>query len=122
MHKYFDSTKELLIYFFLLIIVSTGLYSYFESKPLFDSLWWCVVTVTTTGYGDIFPVTWQGRLLAMFLMLTNLLVILPLLISHITTTFMIDKNEFTHHEQEEIKQTLVELKEIVNGLGKNRRN
>ena len=29
-----------------------------------DALWWSLVTVTTIGYGDKFPVTCQGRLLA----------------------------------------------------------
>ena len=34
-----------------------------------DALWWSLVTVTTIGYGDKFPVTTQGRLLAAFLII-----------------------------------------------------
>jgi voltage-gated potassium channel len=33
-----------------------------------DALWWAYVTITTVGYGDKFPVTSEGRLIAGFLM------------------------------------------------------
>jgi voltage-gated potassium channel len=33
-----------------------------------DALWWAFVTVTTVGYGDKFPVTVEGRLIAALLM------------------------------------------------------
>ena len=33
----------------------------FGSLP--EALWWAVVTLTTTGYGDKVPITWVGRLL-----------------------------------------------------------
>lgn len=29
-----------------------------------DALWWALVTVTTIGYGDVYPVTTEGRLVA----------------------------------------------------------
>lgn len=33
-----------------------------------DALWWAYVTITTVGYGDKFPVTTEGRLIASVLM------------------------------------------------------
>jgi voltage-gated potassium channel len=36
-----------------------------------DALWWAIVTVTTVGYGDRFPVTEGGRVVAVVLMLVN---------------------------------------------------
>lgn len=33
-----------------------------------DALWWAFVTLTTIGYGDLYPVTFWGRLLAILLM------------------------------------------------------
>jgi voltage-gated potassium channel len=40
-----------------------------------DALWWSVVTATTVGYGDLSPVTTEGRLIAVLLMLTGIGVI-----------------------------------------------
>jgi voltage-gated potassium channel len=37
-----------------------------------DALWWSLVTVTTIGYGDKFPVTNEGRLLAAVLIIFGL--------------------------------------------------
>ena len=36
-------------------------------KSLFDALYLVVITMTTVGYGDIVPITWEGRALAMLL-------------------------------------------------------
>ena len=41
------------------------------STPV-DALWWGVVTLTTVGYGDILPVTWEGRLAAIVLMVLGI--------------------------------------------------
>ncbi|GII95617.1 potassium channel family protein [Sinosporangium siamense] len=37
-----------------------------------DALWWTASTMTTTGYGDTYPVTWQGRLVGSVLMLSGI--------------------------------------------------
>lgn len=37
-----------------------------------DALWWAIVTVTTVGYGDLYPVSPAGRLLAVALMLSGI--------------------------------------------------
>jgi voltage-gated potassium channel len=37
-------------------------------KTAGDAIWWSVTTITTVGYGDKYPVTAEGRIVAMILM------------------------------------------------------
>lgn len=37
-------------------------------KTAEDAIWWAYTTITTVGYGDRFPITTEGRLIAMVLM------------------------------------------------------
>lgn len=59
----------------IVLSVSSVLVLQFESKAPDanitnggDALWWAVVTITTVGYGDLYPVTMGGRLTAVFVM------------------------------------------------------
>lgn len=59
----------------VLIVAGGGAAFYFEGpaeganiKSLQDGIWWAVVTVMTVGYGDRFPVTLPGRVVAGFMM------------------------------------------------------
>lgn len=36
-----------------------------------DALWWAICTVTTVGYGDLYPTSWEGRIVAFMLMVTG---------------------------------------------------
>ena len=47
-----------------------------------DALWWAFVTITTIGYGDYYPITFEGRAIAVLLMLSGLA-----LVSVITVSF-----------------------------------
>ena len=41
-------------------------------KTAFDALWWSVDTVSTVGYGTMYPVSHAGKITAMFLMMTGI--------------------------------------------------
>jgi len=40
-----------------------------------DAAWWAITTITTVGYGDLFPVTPMGRLVAAALMMSGIAVL-----------------------------------------------
>jgi voltage-gated potassium channel len=44
-------------------------------KSFGDALWWAAVTMATVGYGDYYPVTVPGRLLAVVLMIGGVAVV-----------------------------------------------
>lgn len=59
----------------LTVIVALGIggvFAIIEGVNIFDGLWWAVVTLTTVGYGDVFPVTPAGRVAASLLMLLGI--------------------------------------------------
>lgn len=70
-----------LLLFAALLFASTGIY-YLESAAQPDkfgsvpeSAWWAMATLTTVGYGDIYPITALGRLFGGFVMLTGLCIL-----------------------------------------------
>jgi len=48
-----------------------------------DGLWWAFVTLTTVGYGDVYPVTTGGRIVAVFTMIFGI-ALYSLLVANLT--------------------------------------
>ncbi len=70
-----------------------------------DALWWAIVTVTTVGYGDRFPVTAGGRTVAVILMLLGIGLI-GVLTATVASVFI---KEHTDATKEEFKKGHADL-------------
>ncbi len=79
----FDNVKKELILFsaatlLLIYFSSVGIY-FFENEAqpdafssVFSAMWWSVATLTTVGYGDIYPITTGGKIFSTFIVFIGL--------------------------------------------------
>jgi voltage-gated potassium channel len=84
-HAFDKNRSELLIFTFIAVVVlylaAVGIYHFeHEAQPdTFGSipacLWWALATLTTVGYGDVYPVTLAGRAFTGIVLLVGLGVI-----------------------------------------------
>ena len=73
---------ELTLTFFLslILIVFSGIVVYYAENPsqpdvfnnIGNSIWWALATLTTVGYGDIYPITVLGKLIASFVAIVGI--------------------------------------------------
>ena len=83
-----------------------------------DALWWALTTVTTVGYGDTYPVTGEGRVIAAVLMLVGIALFGSM--SAIITSKLILPKETKDHEEmrREVRALHSEIKELRDEMRK----
>jgi len=75
-------------------------------KTVWDGIWWAWVTVTTVGYGDVVPVSTEGRVFASILMLVGI-TMMSLFTANVSA-YLLSKQT-----QKEIRYDQRELKKLL---------
>ena len=99
-----SAKEEIFLFIFITLILiyfsAVGIY-YFENEAqpehfssIFDSLWWAIITLTTVGYGDVYPITVGGKVFTFIILMIGLgIVAIPTGIISSALTKSIDKKE-----------------------------
>jgi voltage-gated potassium channel len=84
------------------------------------SVWWAIVTLTTVGYGDVYPITTAGRITGVVLMFSGVALI-GVLAGTLATFFGFggggsatsDEVAATTSSDQELEERLVELEQAI---------
>ena len=84
----------------LIFISSAGIYMFENTaqpddfKSIFHCMWWAICTLTTVGYGDVYPITTGGKIFTSIISIIGIAIIaIPtgLLASSLTSILKEDK-------------------------------
>lgn len=107
--------SSLFILLVLMLFSSLGMYSVeHEVQPevfqnAFSGIWWSISTILTVGYGDIYPVTFLGRMMAILISLLGVgVVAIPTgIISAGFVEQYTELQQMTRHKHHEVSTMLV---------------
>ena len=138
LNRYFDAIKSLSqvmaskrreligsLFFVVILMLISSLLMYsaeHDAQPnvfrnAFSGLWWAVATLTTVGYGDIYPITALGRLIGAFIAFSGIAAVaIPtgIISSGLMERLSCDKDADKHAKQESVE---VEYDEILREQG-----
>ena len=85
-----------------------------EFESVWDGVWWAIVTVTTVGYGDLYPSDVEGRLIGIAVMLAGIGFI-SVLTATMASLFIKTDNEGGHTEASlaRVEAELAEIKSML---------
>ena len=125
--------------FFTVLIFTFLLYIFGSTYGLFDDFYFVIVTLTTVGYGDVTPQTFNEKIISIVLIIVGIFVfstITAVISSYFTDRLISQEDEGidenfehiagelddikkdlarTHEENEELKREIRELKELMKG-------
>merc|ERR1712048_116415 len=126
------SAKELtfLLMFFIVSMILFGTFIYFceyaANPKMYPSIphsfWWAIVTMTTVGYGDLYPITPHGKVVAFFCALGGVLCValpVPSIVSNFHRLYQEDRimnpnGNNTYKDETELKRCQLR-KKFLNG-------
>ncbi len=115
---------EIILVSVVLVILSADLFLMFETtsdslfKSFADALWFSVVTVATVGYGDVYPKTPQGRILAVLLIIFGVSIFGIVTASISSYLVEQDIKDERRSEEQKIQELVAEEKQMESKLEK----
>lgn len=98
--------KYMLVITALCIAIGSVGIHFAEGLSAPDALWWCLVTVTTVGYGDVVPATIAGRIIAAVLMIIGIGLIGSLTTSLTAAFYSRNEAKQKKHSKDALLQTI----------------
>lgn len=81
LQRAFPALVSVVTVFFVILLIAATLSYVFERdaqpetfRSIPHALWWAIVTLSTTGYGDVVPATIWGRVLAAWVMVSGIVI------------------------------------------------
>jgi voltage-gated potassium channel len=105
----------------MLIIFSSTAILHFEVHPdsnihtAEDAIWWSMATITTVGYGDRYPVTTEGRVLAALLMVAGV-GLFGTFSAALAAWFLIPEGQATNTEIAALREEITALRRAMEEL------
>ncbi|AUD01575.1 potassium channel family protein [Spirosoma pollinicola] len=82
-----------------------------------DALWWAFVTITTVGYGDRFPITTAGRLIAAVLMVAGV-GLFGTFTGYVANFFVVDEQEQSDSDMQILIGEVRQLRQKIEDMEK----
>jgi len=88
-------------------------------KTAEDAIWWAFATVTTVGYGDRYPVTSEGRLVAVLLMIAGV-GLFGTFSGFLAAWFLAPEEKADDLELAKIREEVAAIREMLEGKDRQR--
>lgn len=90
-----------IIFYLIFLVIASVLITFIEPqnfKSFFEGIWWSIVTASTVGYGDIYPHSYFGKIVAIFVIIGGMIAVASF--TAIITTKLIEMKIFSKKDYE----------------------